>query len=77
MERIEQGYRHHQVDGSEYDETLLQEQLCAMLQIAMNDGLCMDHAKERLIKHLADLIEGYRQEEPLSQTGCLDDGSDS
>lgn len=68
--------RNHQVDGSEYEEVILQRQLCSMLQMALNEGYCMDHAKESLIKHLTDQIWGYRQAKPTNQAGNLDNGPD-
>jgi hypothetical protein len=47
-----------------------------MLQIAMSEGQCMDHAKERLVKYLADQIHGYRQAEPAKKdNGCLEGDS--
>jgi len=57
------GFRRHQLDGSEYDEAVLQQQLCANLTIALKDGFCMEHAKETLIKHLIDEINGFCRED--------------
>lgn len=70
--------RYHHVDGSEYDEAILQRQLCSMLQIALNDGCCMKHAKKDLIKYLARQIKGYRQAKPRKEEGWLEaDNADS